>query len=305
LLAPALYPPPDRKRSPSLAAGCPTFTGDSVMNRPVDSYDGPEASVAPGEHAPMVGEHRVVWWDPYALDLERRASGGVTQQDLLKEDAAGTAQEQGLAEYEAHRARRLSVLEDGAKMSLRTRAITELAGDQADELIETAAAMGNVELVDSGALREGRPSGKRFGVLMHALFEHAVLAGGPEASARELDGLSRFIARSIGATDGERARAVQDVALALRHPLFARIEQAHARGELYREAPVTSCPEAGELREGIVDLAFKERGRMVLVDFKTDVVIAELTRYATQLSLYAEALARALELPVDCVLFRV
>ncbi|HEX5657814.1 MAG TPA: UvrD-helicase domain-containing protein [Polyangiales bacterium] len=302
LLAPGLYPPPERRRSAIPAAGCPAFTGDSVMNRPVDSYDGPEASVAPGEHVPMLGEHRVVWWDPWLLDLDRRASGGVTQQDLLKEDSA--AQERGLAEYEAYRLQRSVDRAAGARPSLRTRAITELAGELTDEVV-VAPATHELIVIDSGATRDGRPSGKRFGTLMHALFEHAVLAGGPDASARELEGLSRFVARSLGATEAERTRAVSDVALALRHPLFERIERAHARGELFREAPVTSCPEAGELREGIVDLAFREHGKMVLVDFKTDVVIAEVTRYAQQLSLYAGALEKALGEPVECVLFRV
>ncbi|HEY6877397.1 MAG TPA: UvrD-helicase domain-containing protein [Polyangiales bacterium] len=304
LLAPALYPLPERKRSSIPAAGCPTFTGDSVMNRPIDSPDGPEASVAPGEHAPMVGMHRVVWWDPYALELERRASGGVTQQDLLKEDAAGVAQERGLADYEAHRERGERARTEAASPSLRTRAITDLAGELADEAASgEGPALCPVEVLDSGAVREGRPSGKRFGVLMHALFEHVLLSAEPDAG--ELEGLSRFVARSLGASEEERARAAQDVALALQHPLFARIARAHAEGELYREAPITSCPAQGELREGVVDLAFREDGRMVLVDFKTDVVIAELTRYARQLSLYAEALSRALSEPVECVLFRV
>jgi ATP-dependent helicase/nuclease subunit A len=297
LLAPALYPPSERRRSPSLAVGCPAFTGDSVMNRPVDSYDGPEASVAPGEHAPMAGAHRVVWWDPWLLDLDRRASGGVTQQDLLKED--DLAQERGLAEYEAYRLQRSAERDRGARPSLRTRAITELASELTDEVI-AAPPTRALEVIDSGATREGRPSGKRFGTLVHALFEHAALGDGSD-----LEALARFVARSLGATDAERARALSDVALASKHPLFARIERAHARGELFREAPVTSCPEAGELREGIVDLAFREDGKMVLVDFKTDVVIGDVTRYAQQLSLYAVALEKALGEPVECVLFRV
>ncbi len=298
LLAPALYPPPDRKRSPAAAAGCPKFTGDSVMNRPIDSYDGPEASVAPGEHTPMVGAHRVVWWDPWLLDLEKRASGGVTQQDLLKEDAAGVAQGRGLAEYEAYRAELAGTRATGARPSLRTRAITELASELTDEVM-VAPPTHALEVIDSGAVREGRPSGKRFGTLMHALFEHAAFA------SEQLEALSKFVARSLGAPEAERARAVSDVKIALKHPLFARIEQAHARGELYREAPVTSCPEAGELREGIVDLAFREPGKLVLLDFKTDVVIADVSRYAQQLSLYAVALEKALGEPVECVLFRV
>jgi ATP-dependent exoDNAse (exonuclease V) beta subunit len=58
-----------------------------------------------------------------------------------------------------------------------------------------------------------------------------------------------------------------------------------------------------------VDLAFREHPpegpRMILVDYKTDVEIADPVHYQRQLSGYATAIAAALGQPVECVLLRV
>ncbi|MDB4972558.1 MAG: ATP-dependent nuclease, subunit [Myxococcaceae bacterium] len=300
---PALYPPSDRRRNPDPAPGCPHFAGDSVIGRPIDLPHGPEASVAPGQHRPIAGEHRVVWWDPYLLELTRGASGGVTQQELLRADeqASGPVSP-GLLEYQAFRVERVATREQGALASFETRAMTQLAAEVEPGLTVP------VEVIDSGAQRHGRPSGTRFGVLVHALFEHAVLGEGADA-ATELLAVARYVGRSIGASEPEQTRAVEDVTLALAHPLFARVRQAQRAGELFREAPVTVCTEPATLREGAVDLAFRERtpegSRVVIVDFKTDVALGDLRVYQTQLSLYADALQRALGEPVVCILFRV
>jgi ATP-dependent exoDNAse (exonuclease V) beta subunit len=93
------------------------------------------------------------------------------------------------------------------------------------------------------------------------------------------------------------------------HPLWHRAHLAHERGELFREAPIVVRTEDGSLLDGVVDLAFRELGRegarIVLVDFKTDAEIDDLSKYAAQLGLYADALARALGEPVTQVLLRV
>ncbi|MET0341726.1 MAG: UvrD-helicase domain-containing protein [Polyangiales bacterium] len=300
LLRPAVYPPPERRRTPELAVGCPRFGGDSVLERPARLLHGAEESVAPGMHQPAEGAHQVVWWDPYLLDLTRRATGGVTQQELLRVDAEGTASRRGLEAYEAHRAARDATLARGATPTLCVRTITALAQEQTPGLADA-----RVEVLDSGVDRFGRPSGTRFGSLMHALLEHAVLA---DADA-SLPAQARFLGRGLGASEDEIARAVSDTSRALTHPLFARARAADARGALFREAPVLACEAPDALREGVVDLAFREgegaAERLVLVDFKTDVVLDDLTVYTRQLTLYADALARALSLPVECVLFRV
>ena len=86
-------------------------------------------------------------------------------------------------------------------------------------------------------------------------------------------------------------------------------EPAQARGELFRETPVTARAPDGSLLDGVIDIGFREQtadgSRMVLVDYKTDAVIADLSVYAKQLAAYASAIAQALGEPVECVLFRV
>jgi ATP-dependent helicase/nuclease subunit A len=308
LLSPAVYPANERRRRPELAAGCPRFGGDSVVARPLDAQHGAEDSVAPGRHTPLVGQHHVVWWDPYALDLTRRATGGVTQQDLLRADEQNSAAAQGLAEYTAFREARSAARTRGAVPSFASRPMTQLAAEGAAPPRSYP-----LEVIDSGAVRQGRPSGTRFGLLMHALLEHALLddlgSGGDEARERGLSDVAHFVGRELGASEVELARAVADAKLALAHPLFARIARAQRRGELFREAPVTACEAPGALCEGTVDLAFREPtaqgSRIILLDFKTDVELADLSVYRRQLSLYADALARALLEPIECVLFRV
>jgi ATP-dependent helicase/nuclease subunit A len=304
LLSPAVYPANDKKRAPSPAPGCPRFAGDSVVGRPFDAHHGAENSVAPGLHVPQAGQHGVVWWDPYLFDLQRRATGGVTQQDLLRADGDGDSARRGLTEYAEFCEARAEARVRGARPSFVSRPMTELAAEGHEPAARLA-----IEVLDSGAARAGRPSGPRFGVLMHALLEHAVLEDGPAESSEALSEVAAFLGRGIGATEEERARAVLDAKLALAHPLFVRIQRAQQRGELFREAPVTVCTAEGELCEGTVDLAFRELGdagsRIVLVDFKTDVTLSDLRVYSSQLALYADALRRALAEPVECVLFRV
>jgi ATP-dependent exoDNAse (exonuclease V) beta subunit len=58
--------------------------------------------------------------------------------------------------------------------------------------------------------------------------------------------------------------------------------------------------------EGLVDLAFEERDRWVVVDFKTDQEIGErLDVYLTQVRLYAEMIAQATGRPAEGVLMRI
>ena len=311
LLSPAIHPLRETRRSPRSVPYTPRFGGDSVVARPIDAPGGPEDSVAPGEHVPSAGEHRVVWWDPYLLDLSRRAAGGVTQQDLLRADQESGPAARALSEYSTFRAARERTQALALAPSFATRTTTELALEFArDPLQQGAPALGprpdaEIEVIDSGALRAGRARGPRFGTLVHALLQHASL----QPSARDLAGLARFVGRTLGASEEEQQAAAAAVEHALTHPLFARVRAAAERGELFREVPVTLCTGEASLREGTIDLAFREHhaegSRMIVVDFKTDVEIADLTAYRRQLALYAEAVERALGEPVESVLLRV
>ena len=60
------------------------------------------------------------------------------------------------------------------------------------------------------------------------------------------------------------------------------------------------------LVEGYVDLAFRDGGSMVVVDFKTDRELdGALERYQKQVSLYATAIGQTAGLPTQAFLMRV
>lgn len=95
-------------------------------------------------------------------------------------------------------------------------------------------------------------------------------------------------------------------------PISYRMWAAHRRGELFREQPFVYGISAERLSEefpaeepvliqGIIDVFFVENKKIVLLDYKTDVIasMAELwNRYGVQLDYYEEALHRLMALPV-------
>ena len=118
----------------------------------------------------------------------------------------------------------------------------------------------------------------------------------------------------IGATEEEVAAAVERVTAAVAHPLLSRAAAAAREGGLRRETPVFLRTEAGEVVEGVVDLAFRERAdggaasaagssgadgspapwRWTVVDFKTDRdVEAASAAYEHQLGDYVRAVRAA------------
>jgi ATP-dependent helicase/nuclease subunit A len=298
VLAPALYPPPERCRSPEQPSlRVPEFGTDSVANR-ADHI--PDHSVMPGEHRPMAGDQRVVWWDPNVLELKKPSASGVAQHDLLRADELTRRDEAGLSTYQSFCERRNAVLARAGRPSARSRAMTVAA-------MEREHALPAPEILDLKVQRAGRPSGPRFGTLVHALF--ANLSFGAPDEAIDLERLARAIARGLDATQDECERAVRDVRAALAHAFFDRVRSAAVRGDLQREAPITAKLPDGEMLDGVVDLLLIESGasgrRLVLADFKTDAELGDGAHYAAQLALYANALERATSLPVQSLLVRV
>jgi ATP-dependent helicase/nuclease subunit A len=95
------------------------------------------------------------------------------------------------------------------------------------------------------------------------------------------------------------ARAAEHVARALSLPVM---ERARVARRVWRELRLW-LPEDGMLIEGIVDLAFEEDGRLVVVDYKTDHlaeadVLAQAAHHAPQLQIYGRGLTQATGLPV-------
>jgi ATP-dependent exoDNAse (exonuclease V) beta subunit len=130
------------------------------------------------------------------------------------------------------------------------------------------------------------------------------------SSDQELAGLAALVGRGIGASEAERARAIADTKHALGHPLWQAVQAAEARGEVFREWPVSLREADGKLLDGVVDLAYREllpdgSGAWVVVDFKTDFELVDTSLYARQLALYCQALSQVFGEPCRAVLFRV
>jgi ATP-dependent helicase/nuclease subunit A len=300
-LGTALHPPREQRQKP-LGPGprCPVFGRDSVVERPLDAASSEADAVVPGEHAPIAGSHRVVWWDPHVLDLARPSAGGLRQAELLRVDEAKEKDDPYIAAQRSFVEERALLIARASAKSLSTVSVTARSLALA-EPGDVARPWRPFETLDAVMERAGRPSGTRFGSLVHALLQHSSLV--PDRD--ELALLARSIGRSLGATPAEVERALADVHKALAHPIFARMRAASARGELYRETPIAIREADGTLVDGVVDAAFRDGERLVLIDYKTDMSIADPSKYGHQLTLYAEALEQLFGVPVTAMLLRV
>jgi len=287
-LAPIVHPDPARKRSPTIAPGCPRFGDDSVLRRGPDVDRFPTDSVAPGQHRPRLGTAPVVWWDPAVLDLDRAIGGGMRQRQVLQADDDPAQAAAGAAAHAAWQEKRAATLLAGSVPTLEVRSITTAART-------VNAGYDPVAIEDTGIDRTGRPAGARFGTLVHA-----ILSGvDPAADARTIATLAAGHARLVGAPQEEIDAATTAVIAALRHPLLIR---AAAADELRREVPVVLATDAGML-EGIVDLAFSEAGTWTVVDYKTDAELdGDRQRYEMQVRMYALAIANATGRPARAAL---
>ena len=84
------------------------------------------------------------------------------------------------------------------------------------------------------------------------------------------------------------------------HPLLAR---ARAAQRCHRELPVQLRLADGRLLEGVIDLAFLEQDRWVVVDFKSGV--GNSARYENQLQWYLYALSTLTERDAAGYLLRI
>jgi ATP-dependent exoDNAse (exonuclease V) beta subunit len=336
----AIYPPEASRREPRPAPGCPPFGRDSVAGRPDGDPARPD-TVAPGLHwfvgdlglgkakvlpfhahgSPTDGVppsanasdeaisqsqaagYPVVWWDPNSptLRLGIEARFGIRQEELLSKNTPAPVVEQDLARYRTWRERRDRTVSVAATPSLRVVTVTELATQLEADLVPAPADGDEPEVVEL-ATASDRPSGRRFGALVHA-----VLAVTPlDATADQVGEFAELEGRMLGATDAEVTAAAGVTATALAHPILERARRAVGHGACRRETPVTMQAEDGLLVEGVVDLAFRDGDTWVVVDFKTDRELEEgLDCYRRQVRLYAQMVARATGLPAQGVLMRV
>ena len=262
--------------------------------------------------APADGPTRgytVVWWDPNApsLRLGVEARFGIRQAELLSKDTPAAVVEGDLSRYRAWRERRDQTVVDAEVPSLRVRTVTEWATQQVADGESPSADAPAVEVIELGAtggagLNPGRPTGRRFGALVHAVLAVAPL----DAGADQVRAVAVLEGRLLGADDPEVTAAAALVSAALGHPLFAAARQAAAAGACRRETPVTMQRDDGLLLEGVVDLAYKQEGTWVIVDFKTDRELhRSLDVYRRQVQLYAQMVAQATGEPARSILMQI
>ncbi|HTS66765.1 MAG TPA: UvrD-helicase domain-containing protein [Candidatus Acidoferrales bacterium] len=275
----ALYPPKERWRRAGQAPGCPKFGNTTVLNRPPDYAE--EVSVHPGLHYPKTGAQPVVWFDPRVLALDAGRSEGVENEQVLN----GTPEEaaEGLRRYREWRETRAARLAAGAIPRYRTVLAEKLAGAPEAEAVP-------VETVTLDAA-PGRPSGRRFGRLVHDILQRA-------GCTEDLDPLADVWKRRHGASTLERDSAVQAARAALEY-LDRLIPEGAIRR---RELPVLVRLQDGTLVDGRADLAWSDGTQWVLIDYKTD---RRETRNVAQVQIYALALSRATGLPARGILLEV
>ena len=300
----ALYPPRDQWQAPTSARGVPLFKNKQTI-MPDARADGQPVgdTVRPGTYQfadPETGEpFSVTWWDPLLLGQRADDARGIRREELISKDANLTDVAADRAAYDQWRERRSTVQAKGSAASMRVLTATELAE-------ESTGKAGEITIEDAG-FGVIRPSGKRFGTLVHA-----VLATLPmQASGDEVRELAALHARLFAAPDDERDAAAGIAKKLLTHPRFESARAAEAAGRrVWREAPVSLRIDGkdGEklLVDGQVDLAYETDAGWVVVDFKTDIEIASAAdAYKQQVALYVEAVRRATGRPATGVLLRV
>jgi len=328
-LDPVVFPEPLRKRKSTTAPACPAFGEDSVVTRSPKSDRMPTDSVAPGLHHPRAGSHTVVWWDPNILTLHKEHGGGVRYRQILQADepAARITAEASERAHAAWQARRADALTKGSRPSVVVQTVTAAAhatvlaslGSPASRSASAMAGWPGVPDLttrpDASLLavaletvpnkQAGRPRGKRFGTLVHAILATVDLRG----DAEHVRAVGVNHARLIAATPDELAAAIVAVRAALAHPLLVRAAAAHDRGALRREVPVVVQTPTG-LIEGVVDLAFSECSAetvtWTVIDFKTDgelnhrrpIYEAQVREYASAISAATKSLAKPVLLVV-------
>lgn len=294
----AVYPSAERRRAAERAPACPPFGEDSVLQRPDREAPGRD-NVQPGLHElGGAGDdpYPVVWWDPRALTLDVRPMFGLRRQDLI-EEAGLDVLEADRRSYQEWQRTREATRERGARPTFTVQTVTEWAqrGADGDE-----ARVSEVTLIDA-ASGITRPSGPRFGTLVHAILATVAL----DAQGGAIAEVARAQARSRGATPEELAAATALVEAALAHPLLTRAREAWRVDRCRREAPITAVQADGSILEGVLDLAFEEDDGWTVVDFKTQAELAgPLARHRRQVAAYASVVARVTGRPARAVVMR-
>jgi len=284
----AIYPGRDGYRNATRAMGCPEFGDSSVIDRPF--YTREEHSVRPGAHSPQQGRHSVVWWDPRRLKLHAPANLGLRQEEILTGDAADT-ESPSMAAYKAWIEKREQVAAAAQAKRFEVFTASDTSGSPTDFEVEVS--------IESIEKKLGRPSGARFGTLVHTILRDAAL----DADHAALASLAAVHGRLLGGTPEEIEHATKAAAAALNHPLLARARQA---ARVHREYPIVLKLDESKVLEGMIDLVFEAEGVWNIIDFKTDADLASSrAHYKRQLQWYSVAISRLNRRPVRAYLMSI
>ena len=225
-----IYPPMEARRQQTAAPGCPAFkTKDSVLMRP-NADPASSNTVCPGLHA-FDSNHSVVWWDPRDLKLDAEPPLGIRRSELIVKDVAPQIVAAGLSTYTTWREGVDRAVVDGSRPSISAQTVTQWAksGPPADN----AANLPPVEVIE--VPREpDRPTGRRFGALVHAVLATVPLDGDADVIQR----LTAVQARTLGATDEEAESAAKVVHTVLAQPILERAHKAAKANRCRRDTPV-------------------------------------------------------------------
>jgi ATP-dependent exoDNAse (exonuclease V) beta subunit len=326
MLNDGLYPTMEHRRSGRPADGCPVFPSkDTVLERPGGDASRPD-TVAPGLfHMTIEGvvgsvfrpgdsttgsdlapptSYPVVWWDPRLLKLGAEPPLGLRETELIGKDADAADVAADLAAYQRWDDTRVARIAFGRTPSLVvTRATVRAAAvaKHAATRESSSVPLEDIPIVELPRDRP-RPSGARYGALVHAVLAIVPL----DAEAALIERIARSQARLAGATEEETVSAADAVRILLGHDLLGRARRAAQHGRCRRETPVAFLDADGSLVEGQVDLAFEEDEGWQVVDFKTDRDLArDIDAYREQIALYARALSGATGRPARGTLVRV
>jgi ATP-dependent exoDNAse (exonuclease V) beta subunit len=223
----------------------------------------------------------VVWFDPAALGLAAQNNEGVENEQVLN----GTPDQavEGLRAYREWSERRTARIVSGSVPSYRLHAAETMpsVAEAAHIAVETITL----------PIAVGRPTGRKFGRVVHSILQHA-------ETIAEVEGLAAIWGRAHGATDIEWAAAMEVARVAL-----ARVEKlAPAGAKRHRELPVMLRLGDGAVVEGRIDLAFTDGVSWTVIDYKTD---RRDSRSTAQVQVYALALERATGLPARGIMLEV
>ena len=295
-----IYPPSGERRNPDPLPGAPPFTKDSVLFRPNGDPAGAD-TVAPGLFRRTEG-YAVAWWDPKALELQVDARFGIRHDAMLDKRVPAAVVASDRKRYDEWRTSRQRALDAASKPSIVIETVSERAHGVAGPLVapEIAADVVDVRSAarDADGIAPERPSGKRFGILVHAM-----LAMTPfDADEPTVQQIGALQSRILGATSGELTAAVSAVMTLLRHSVLDRVRQAGTR--VSREVPIAYV-ENGVLVEGTADLVINDENASVIVDFKTDAELAYgIEIHRRQMQLYARGLQIVTGRPAHALIVR-